>query len=38
MKDNLIQQLYAALGRKDEQLMALSKNCEVLSSSLKERD
>ena len=38
MKDNLIQKLYAALGRKDEQLLALTKNCEALTSSLKERD
>ena len=38
MKDNLIQQLYQALGRKDEQLNALTKNCEHLSSSLQTRD
>lgn len=38
MKNNLIQQLYTALGRKDEQVNVLTKNCEALSSSLKERD
>ena len=38
VKDNLIQQLYQALGRKDEQLNALTKNCEHLSSSLKTRE
>ena len=38
MKDDLIQQLYKALGCKEEQLNALTKNCEHLSSSLKARD
>ena len=38
IKDSLIQQLYNALGRKDEQLFALTKNCEALTSSLKARD
>jgi len=38
MKDNLIQQLYTALSRKDEQVLALTKNCEALQFSLKERD
>ena len=38
MKNYLILQLQKALGRKDEQLEALTKNCEHLSSSLKARD
>ena len=37
-KDDLIKQLQRALGRKDEQLNVLTKNCEVLSTSLKARD
>ena len=38
MKDSLIQQLYQALYSKEEQLTALTKNCEHLSSSLKNRE
>lgn len=38
MKDSLIAQLYEVLGKKEDQLNALTKNCEHLSSSLKARD
>lgn len=37
-KDKLIRELYEAIGRKDEQLSVLSKNCESLTTNLKARD